>query len=217
MYKIVFIASIFLIFSCTESQKRKVKVTEYETLSDNKFLENAVNLTWIKDIKPSEALERFGRKKPFAKRTLKEIESIVIQTNAEDILAGEISDDWVLIVEENSFLEKKNLLDLSKDTEVINVFWNVNGLAEVSIAKNGELIAQIRDIVTFTAGGSDTSLSTFKEVEGKNPKLFLNLFNTLKTVKNYNWKSPVFEWIADYVNTDLPKDWLLKPHESAID
>lgn len=217
MYKIVFIVTILLIFSCTESQKRKVKVTVYETLSENKFLENAANLTWIKGIKPSEALERFGRKKPFVKRTLKEIESIVIQKNSEDILAGEISDDWVLVVEENSFLEKIKLLDLSKDTEVINVFWNVNGLAEVSIAKNGELIAQIRDIVMFTAGENDASLSTFEEVEGKNPQLFLNLFNALKTVKNYNWESPVFEWIADYVNTDLPKDWLLKPHKSAID
>ena len=221
MYKVIIAVIILLSISCNDGQKQAGKVTNYEAISEYPFLKDAASLTWVKGISPNEALnilvlERKVQNKQFTKRTLEELEPKVRNSNTEAILAGKLSDEWILMIEENTYLERKKLLELSKNREVISVFWNVNGLAELSIIINGELISQLRDIVLFIPDESDAPLAKINEVLGKDPELLIDLVNNLKTVEDFEWKVSVFKWISDYMNTDLPKGWLQKPHETVI-
>jgi hypothetical protein len=95
---------------------------------------------------------------------------------------------------------------------VISIFWNVNGLAEITVARDGKIAACIRDVVVdWLAGGG----ATISDVEGDEPALVGELVDRLSVVSDHAWEPVAFAWAAGYTGAGMPADWLIRQHASA--
>ena len=193
--------------------------TEYESILENELLEEAACITWVRALSPSTALQRFGATKPFTKRTLNEIDNLMMDNTGFGVISGHLSDEWTILIEPNGYLgtETSQLLPLSKGTEAISIFWNINGLSRISYVKDGESIAAINDVVMFLKDEEDDfPIAKFDEVEGNNPDFVKDLIEELSKVEDFDWETAAFKWVYKQIEIGLPVGWLNAVHESAM-
>lgn len=194
-------------------------MNKYNAILENELLEEAACITWVRALPPSTALQRFGATKPFSKRTLNQIVSLMMDNTGSGIISGYLSDEWSILIEPNGYLgtETSQLLPLSEGTEAISIFWNVNGLSRIAYVKEGECLAAINDVVMFLKDEEDDfPIAKYDEVEGKNPDFVKDLVEELSKVEDFDWETVAFKWVYKQIETDLPVGWLNEAHESAM-
>jgi hypothetical protein len=198
----------------------------HRPLLDSELLGQAACIAWVRDLAPEEVLRRFGGTSPFPARTLAELDAAVtpfmdakdadgrwLEPNAA--IAARLGGPWTLMIELNGFAATMagELAAISAGVEVVSIFWNVNGLSEITIARDGDAAAVVHDVVVdFTAGGG----GSLDMVEGSDPTLAADLIAVLATVgDNDDWRAAALRWAEQYTNAPIPAGWLDRSHASA--
>lgn len=186
---------------------------------------DAACITWLRDVTPQQALTIFRGREPFQLRTIGELAFAVSEKLGVDYsrdisgaLALVLSDSWSVVIEPNGFFGTVagKLLQISKGTEAISVFWNVNGLAEIAVAKDEKAIAVVNDVVMFLPGDEEGPFCGIKDVYGSDPSAVNDLVSASAKVKNYEWSSIAFEWVSKFAGVAFPVHYLDEAHLTAI-
>jgi Family of unknown function (DUF6461) len=189
-------------------------------------LADAACVSWVRDLDPAEVLRRLGGVEPFAARTVDEVDRAMLDLyDVKDepgrrlepvaALCDRLDATWCLLVEPNGWAATfaADLAALSAGTEVISMFWNINGVTELSVARDGMPAAVLDDVaVDYLASGR----AAIDDVEGNAPSLVENLLHQLADVQDYTWQPVAFAWIERYTGARLPAGWLDQPHPSAV-
>jgi hypothetical protein len=151
-----------------------------DVIEDGAFSEAAC-VCWVRNLAPEDALRRLGAQSPFSRRTLGEVDGAVNQlysdisarrSMAEPVgaIADRIGSDWILIVEPNGWAAttSADLAKLSDGTEAVSIFWNVNVLTVIAVAR-GEPVAVVHEVIEFVCGDDDEPRRSLAGVEGTKP------------------------------------------------
>lgn len=188
-----------------------------QTLGDG-VLRDGACFSWVRELSPEQALRRLGLAGPLRSRTLEDVDGLVgalfeARTQPVGAVAGSLG-EWTLVVEPNGFAATITdaLAALSAGTEAVSVFWNVSGLAELAVSRDGQTVAHLRDLVFFVDPDGHGAQSTLADVEGSDPATVGDLVATLGQEKSYRWEPAVFSWVERHTGARLPKGWLEAPH-----
>lgn len=190
----------------------------YESLLNHPVIDEAGCISWIRGLEPKEILRRFGNGSSLFETTLPGLENEMDRVRGGDymksvfgVIAGSISDEWVLAVEPNGYLavSPETRQRLSKNSEIISLFWNVNALAEFSFAQNGATKAVLSDLLFFTPEeDGEKPTSGFKDIEGEQPELVSDLLVALAKSESLDWYDPVMDWVLAYTGLKHPETWI---------
>jgi hypothetical protein len=193
-------------------------------------LGEAACLTWIRDLDPIEALRRLGGCGPFPACGLPQLNRAVLDRWVDGrghviqqamppigALADWALGGWTLIVEPNGWAGTvdDSLLKISKGTMAVSVFWNIEAVGEINVARNGQAAAVVHDCVMF-AGNGGTPRWAFEDVEGTDPGLVKDLVAGLARLPDLEWQPVAFRWIEKFAGTGVPAGWLDEAHPSTL-
>lgn len=185
---------------------------------------DAACITFVRGLSPEEALTRLGAAAPFSPRTLSEIDGAVMKLHerggGEGEPAGAIAVDagegWVMLVEPNGWAGTiaGALAELSRGTEAVSLFWNVNGLAEITVAR-GEEIAVVHEVIDYVCGDEAAPRCGIADVRGRDPSVVASLVDELAAVRGYGWRPVALRWAVHHAGASLAAGWLTTAHPSA--
>ena len=185
---------------------------------------DAACITFVRGLSPEEALARLGATAPFAPRTLRELDAEVMKLYERGGGAGEpvgaiavdAGDGGVMLVEPNGWTGtiEAALAGLSRGTEAVSLFWNVNGLAEITVAR-GEAIAIVHEVIDYVCGDEAAPRCGLAGVRGRDPSVVASLLDELAALRGYGWQPVALRWAARHAGASLPAGWSSVAYPSA--
>jgi hypothetical protein len=186
-------------------------------------LREAACLAWVRDLPPDELLRRMGGAAPFPPRTLAELEGMLVGQarvlGSGGVPGGGVADGvggtWTLLAEPNGFRGTRagRLTTISAGTDAFSVFWNADGLAELSVVRGGKVRAVLTDLGDWVPGDDDEPASEIDDVEG-DPSEVADLVALLASAEGFAWEPVVFSWIERRLGIALSEGWFKAPHPS---
>jgi hypothetical protein len=186
-------------------------------------LKEAACLTWTQRVSPEEVLLRMGGTPPFPRRTLADVqEELVRRAQAQrssGLPSGGVADGvggtWSLLVEPNGFRGARagRLTTIAAGTDAISVFWNVDGLAELSVVRGGKVSAVLSELGDWVPGDDGEPACDIDDVEG-DPTEVADLVDLLASAEGFAWEPVIFPWIERQLGIAPSEGWFKAPHPS---
>jgi hypothetical protein len=194
-----------------------------DVLEGGTFSEAAC-ISWVRGLDAEEALRRLGASETPSRRTLADVDPALMKLHKKGSRGEPIGavaaalDGWTLLVEPNGWAATMagDLGAMSRGTEIVSIFWNVNGLAEITVARDGVVAAQVHEVLDYLCGDDEAPRSSLENVEGSAPELVGELLSELAKISGYDWLPTALHWAEKYTGTLTPLGAFNAPHPSVV-